>query len=52
VGLAQASRVGVPGLAGTAAPARPAPVVRPPLAARPGTRAMRFSRNPDTDPLT
>ena len=52
VGLAQASRVGVPGLAGTAAPTRPTPVVRQPLAARPGTRAMRFSRNPDTDPMT
>ena len=52
VGLAQAFRVGTPGLVGTAAPTRPAPVVRQPLAARSGTRAMRFSRNPDTDPMT
>jgi O-antigen ligase len=52
LGLSQAPRVGAPRVVRTATQGQPAPVARPPLAARPGTGAMRFSRNPDSDPTT
>ena len=50
LGLTQAYGVVRPRHAAVAPQARPPRVVRPPLAARPG--AMRYSRTPDTDPLT
>ena len=40
------------GMTQPAAYVRAAPVARPPLAGRRGAEAMRFSRNPDTDPMT
>jgi O-antigen ligase len=52
LGLSQAPGVGTPRIVRPATQIQPAPVARPPLAARPGRGAMRFSRNPDTDPMT
>jgi O-antigen ligase len=49
LGLSQAPGVGAPGVMRAAARVHTTPGVRPPLTARRGTRAMRFSRNPDTD---
>jgi O-antigen ligase len=49
LGLSQA---GAPRMVRPAPQVHTPPVARPPLAARPGTGAMRFSRNPDSDPMT
>jgi O-antigen ligase len=52
LGLSQAPGVGVPPILRSAARAQTPPVARPPLATRPGTGAVRYSRNPDVDPMT
>ncbi len=52
LGLSQAPGVGAPRIMRPALQVYPPPVARPPLAARPGTGAMRFSRNADSDPMT
>jgi hypothetical protein len=50
LGLSQAVMVGRPRSVPQAAQVHAAAARRPPLAARPGTRAMRLAANPDTDP--
>ena len=52
LGLSQVPGVGAPRIMRPAAQVHTPPVVRPPLAARPGRGAMRFSRDHDTDPMT
>jgi O-antigen ligase len=51
LGLSQAPGVGAPRIMRPAAQVQTPPVARPPLSARPGAGAMRFSRDPDADPM-